>query len=358
MKSQENSSSSLHGVENQILVDEEKSKYLQTLEQAYYAIIVTNKKQIIEVFNDAAERLFGYSKEETVGKNLSVVYAHSQSLIFKYISSRKPSPFSINEYGNFACKRIMYKKSGTKFTAELSLSEINLQDGLRYILFIRDISEEIKVNELLAEERARNLRAQLLGQEEERNRIASDLHDGLQQPLIAAKFSVEALLSNPAMDNNLKPLIANIKKCLDITISENRRVISSIMPRSLEEHGLSRAIEELLEEIKVVKRIKTKLLGKKKFDQITKFQKFIYRIIQEAVCNTTKHSFATELSVSCKLSNGKHLIIIKDNGKGFDPSCTKSGFGTINMKQRAKSINGKLNIYSYPNHGVSVELEF
>ncbi|HLP13900.1 MAG TPA: sensor histidine kinase [Flavobacteriales bacterium] len=185
-------------------------------------------------------------------------------------------------------------------------------------------------------------------QEQERKRIAEDLHDSLGHLLSAAKMNLQ---HTPVSAGHCE----NSVKLLNQASEELRNISFNLMPQVLEEEGLTPALNELAE--------KTNRSGKMvvsfqamdipaKFDKPAQFN--IYRIVQEAVNNILKHAGASEAGIQL-IAQPDHLtIMIEDNGKGFDPTKTYGGRGQKNMRARAQWLNGNFNLDSTPGHGTTI----
>jgi signal transduction histidine kinase len=202
-------------------------------------------------------------------------------------------------------------------------------------------------------ERELGLKAVIEGQEEERKRIAKDLHDGIGQQLSGLKMAWQVLSKHisdktPEETQELK----NLTKTLDDATAEVRTISHEMMPRALSEFGLIPAIQDMLE----------KCLGptnlKYEFEHFKVESRFaenveisLYRITQELINNIIKHSGATEVAIQLIKSKSKLLLIVEDNGHGFDSKSKGDGIGLMNIKSRLNTINGKVNFEPSPNSG-------
>ncbi len=201
----------------------------------------------------------------------------------------------------------------------------------------------------------------LEGQEEERKRLAMDIHDGIGQLLTSLKFQLEAI--NP-MDGkaNLQKL-TEIKDQLRDTIKEVRRVTFNLRPTVLGDYGLAAGLKLFTKEISKYSNI---TIGFQNPDNLTerfsqRIENNVFRIVQEAINNAIKYAEASSIDVSLKMQLDELVIFIKDDGVGFDPSNLnemgiESGSGFFNMYERTEYINGKLEIDSVAGQGTIVEL--
>lgn len=193
----------------------------------------------------------------------------------------------------------------------------------------------------------------LEAQEEERKRIARELHDGIGQLLTATRFKVGEI-----KEENLKN---QVRVLLDETISEIRRISNNLMPSVLTDFGMEAALEKLCKQTEDYSNINVSLL----YQQDPDFSKVpfevlanIFRIIQEALNNIVKHSMATEAEVAFFHSHDKIVVEIADNGRGLDESASTKGRGLHNMKERTEMAKGKLEVKTKTNQGTVILAEF
>lgn len=195
------------------------------------------------------------------------------------------------------------------------------------------------------------------GQEDERQRLSRELHDGLAQNILAIKMKLEYILTTEK--NNKMQLLEEAKNLFSETIKEISNISNNLMPSVLKEYGLIKAIENLAATVN--KETNFKFIFKynticQKFNE--KIDVYLYRIIQETFTNTIKHSKATEYFVELKENKNKILLIIQDKGIGFNISNqdTLKGNGLLNIKERVNILSGKIEIKSEKNKGVLIKI--
>ena len=222
-----------------------------------------------------------------------------------------------------------------------------------YLVIARDITIEKQFQEEL-------IRASTESEEKERKRIATDLHDGVCQNLVtlkllATKFARENPILLEAIQNN--NAFNELKNLIDRTLSDIRRCSYDLMPINLELEGLYGALKTLF----AVNNTATSIKHTLEINAITEPNDFIainiYRIVQEFIQNSQKHSSGSEISL--RISENKHHLIFKlaDNGQGFPKTEDyKTGIGTLSMLARIKNIGGTYNVIT--NTGTGVQLYF
>lgn len=197
------------------------------------------------------------------------------------------------------------------------------------------------------------IKAEIYTSEEERKKIASDLHDDLGPILAAIKIYVNALSAQSERDQEL---IRNINKYLDRGIMRVKVIANGLMPNTLRRKGLLHALEEYIINIgsyvqfKVDYHLPDMQLSLKSDSELN-----LYRVMQEIITNAIKHSKASRLQLSFERREDNLLINIADNGVGFDytgHNFVSTGYGISNIKSRIEMLDGKYNIYSRPGEGI------
>jgi signal transduction histidine kinase len=217
-----------------------------------------------------------------------------------------------------------------------------------------EISKQ-KINSLLNEQEIKTYNAMIDGQEEERKRIATDLHDRLGSMLSTVKLlfsAVDTKLYTATEDGKEQYIKAN--SLLDEACVEVRRISHNLSTGMVVSFGLIAALEELCESIDQSKLIKCKLLSyglNERLDQ--QIELGIYRMIQELFNNILKHAKAAQVTVQINRTEESVNITIEDNGVGFNVEERKrsGGLGLANLVQRAAQLNGAYHIDSTPGFG-------
>lgn len=189
-------------------------------------------------------------------------------------------------------------------------------------------------------------------QEEERKRIAEDLHDSLGHLLSTVKLNLQTLPERQKqVDNSLQ--------LLNQASEEIRNITFNLMPRTLEEGGLVPALSELAAKVTNagIVRVLLHVHNMERFVLEKQSQFNIYRIVQEAVNNILKHAEASEINIQLIGQAGHITIMIEDDGKGFDPGTNSSGRGLKNIVTRSLWLKGHLNIDSTPGRGTTITTE-
>ncbi|MCD8540184.1 MAG: histidine kinase [Leadbetterella sp.] len=199
------------------------------------------------------------------------------------------------------------------------------------------------------------LRIMINSQEEERKRIAVDLHDDLGGRLSSLKMFMQATAKG--ISPEYKNAFRETTGLLDEAISELRNILFNLSPKTLDENGLEAALKDLAANVERITslRIETTIDTHKIF--IGKAVQYaVYRICQELINNTLKHSGASEAFISLVKREDELVLLYEDNGQGFEASEVKAGYGLTNLKTHALAIYSELTIDSSPGKGTAVTL--
>lgn len=221
---------------------------------------------------------------------------------------------------------------------------------------IKANNKQRKFNEQLKEEQRKRFLEVLQTQENERSRIASDLHDGVGHLLSAIKLNLSAL---SAENNNDKSITDNLGKMVDSASLEVRQISHELMPQSLTELNIISALNELANRINKSNSITVIVSSQNEITDISKkTQIVVYRIIQEILNNILKHAKASAVDINLTHSESKLFLVIQDNGIYFDENAIKNsdGIGWKNIRARIEMFNGEYSISSNTSGGTKISV--
>lgn len=300
-------------------------------------VFIVNKKGIIQDVNNAGEKKLQFSRNEITGENINRFYKKNlvdNENILTY--NLVPQNYHILRIKNGNSIPIRVQKTTFKdaFNKEL------------LILTATDISDELNAQNLI-------MRAIIQGEENERKRLSKDLHDGLIQQLAAAKFHINSTLGI-VKSKKIKPALSVSNKILSDAIQEVRTICFNLIPPSLQEFGLLKAIREYASKYSVSK---FEIVEKTDLPGISQeLQLELFRISQELISNAIKHGAADKMKIVFSYESKLLKIIFTDNGKGFDTKFHSNGMGLRNMQGRIKSHNGAIKIESQIGKGTSIKI--
>ncbi len=224
----------------------------------------------------------------------------------------------------------------------------------------QDELQQQRIRELEKDRRLVAVDSMLQGQEEERSRLAKDLHDGLGGLLSGVKFSLSNMKDNLIITPDNMTVFERSLDMLDASIKELRRVAHNMMPEMLTKFGLDEALKEYCNTINTTNLLIVKYQSIGLDTRIEKSTEIIiYRIIQELLNNIMKHAEAKEAIVQLVKEDGRLSIIVEDNGKGFDTALIKDnkGAGLTSIQSRVDYLKGRLEIHSEAGKGTLVNIE-
>jgi len=315
------------------------------LETAVEGIITIDERGLIESFNRAAERIFGYPAKEVIGRNVSLLMPsphreQHDAHLGNYLRTGHAKIIGIGR------EIVARRKNGTVFPMDLSVSEVRLADRRLFTGFIRDITER------------KRLEKEILDiSEREQRRIGQDLHDGLCQHLAGIELMSQVLEHKLARRSKAAAVRAgDIAKNVREAIRHTRLLARGLSPVTLESEGLMSALQELALNTRDIFGVACKLdcdppVPMSDYAAAT----HLFRLAQEAVSNAIKHGRAKRILIQLKVERGQVILRVIDNGAGFPARITKSkGMGLQIMQSRVGMIGGTLSIERNGGGGTNV----
>jgi len=308
-------------------------------------------------WSDETFRIYGLQpdlKRQSFKFAMSFVHAQDLEIVYKKIEDSRDSR---NDFS--MTYRIVQNNGSIRHVSLHSKLEFDLKGEVTGLFAItQDITEMILLENILAQERMTKQKeitdAVLTAQENERAEIGKDLHDNLNQILGATKLYVELAKT----DDDLRQMCLNKSSEYLVDVMEQIRKISKtmIIPGT-NAMGLFDCIKILKNDLTIAHPIKIlfHVEGIEEKDLSEKLQLNLYRIVQEQLTNILKHAKATHASINLSREGDELILLISDNGKGYDTSKTRKGVGIRNIMSRAESFHGRTEIKS--NTGKGYELK-
>jgi PAS domain S-box-containing protein len=359
-----------------------------------YAILTLDVKGYIQMWNYGAERMFGYTAQEVIGQHGSILFTDEDR--------RREIPLkemaTARETGRAADERWHLRKDGFRFYISGVLSALHDTDGAvtGYVKIARDLTEQrkaqeelrrandelevrvrertfelAKVNESLRDEisermdternRVRLLRQIVRAQEDERRRIARDIHDQVGQQMTALRLNLAALEQGDGRNGELREKLEQTKTIAERLDADVDFLAWELRPAALDDIGLAEAIGTFVSQWSnhsgVEAQFHTSGLDQERL--LPETETNLYRIMQEALNNTMKYAQARHVDVLLERRDHQVVLIVEDDGVGFDPQNETSadesrGMGLIGMRERAALVGGTLQIESKPKAGTTI----
>ena len=198
-------------------------------------------------------------------------------------------------------------------------------------------------------------------QEEERMRIAQDLHDDISSKLNIVSLNTHLLKTPNLSEAEYAEITDNIVSLTKKALENSRRIAHDLLPPVFEKFGLHAAVEELVLEFSTAKNVQINYENELDFSSLDiNKQLHVFRILQELLNNSMRHGKATSISITFVSKNHQNTCVYRDNGVGFNASLgnQKRGIGMQNIESRVNFLGGKINVQSEINKGVQIEFNF
>lgn len=323
------------------------------IEMSFADLMLSNYKEL----SDIAERKGNFAA--------SLVYEKKYSAI-------KDSIYTGDKMKEIEHLNVKYQTEKKEQQLELQKSEISKKNfllwgfvGFAALLIVagisfyrkRQIQNEMNLQSEVIKQQDLSARAVITAEENERKRIAADLHDGVGQMMSVAKMNLSAFENEiPFSSNEQKNSFEKLINLVDESCREIRSVSHQMMPNALLKSGLASAVKEFIDKIdnRIIKiNLYTEGLNER-LDSNT--ETVLYRVIQECVNNVIKHSGADTLDISLIKDSDGISATVEDNGKGFDTSDKQKfeGIGLKNISSRTEFLKGTVDFDSSPGKGTLV----
>ncbi len=340
---------------------EEKYRQLFVVETDTIFVYDVETMKIIDI-NDAALNMYGYTKDEFLNMTRLDISVNNEETVKKMMNKTLSGeivhvPLAYNK-----------KKDGTIFPVEISAGSFLWKGRQMMFEVIKDITARIQAeNELKrSHENLRALSSRITEvQEEERQKLARELHDQVGQKLTALSINLDFIIEQ--LSDKSKTLIVerlhDSKVLVKNTMKRIRNIMANLRPLILDDYGLVEAVHWYSDQFTKLTKIPVLFKGEELNSRLSPdVETNLFRIIQEALNNIAKHAHASRVTINLDKDNGNFKLIITDDGVGFDPinpnkSKERRGLGLIGMKERATAIGGSLNVKSSPGKGTIITVE-
>lgn len=332
-----------------------QESYEELFTNASDAIWVHDMHGKIVIANRACEKVSGYTPDDLTGKNVAEFMSPEARSTAREIRTKLMKGQAIDQRYD----QRLIKKDGTEAVVEL-FTRIILADGkpIGFQNIARDVTEERRLRD--------NLRLQihktLMAQEEERKRIARELHDDVAQSILLLSRQLDIIISK--CDSQIPKAavieLEHIENIANEAYKSLQRYARDLRPSILDQMGLVAALNWLTEELGKEMRIKISVKSDKLPQLPSEVELAMFRIAQETLNNIRKHARASAVNVRVQLTSNNLKMSITDNGKGFSTSrltgdlAREGKLGVLGMEERARLIGGNLQIKSEPGKGTTV----
>jgi PAS domain S-box-containing protein len=333
------------------------------VDSAMDPIITADSEQHIVLFNRAAELAFGYGRDEVAGKPLeSLIPERFRRIHRDHVDLFGKAGRTVRRMGEQSVLNAL-RADGREFPIEASISQHAAAGRRLYTVILRDVSERVRSETELRrskDELGALANAANQAREQEKTRIARELHDELAQALTALKMDVAwARKRLPAELAELDRKLVRVEETLNETVAATRRIAADLRPMMLDDLGIAAAAEWLVENFTARSGVHCNLsLDISEEDIPRDHATALFRILQESLTNIARHARATAVDVA--IFRGEHALglEVRDNGQGFSGAIggAPQTFGILGIKERALALGGQLTIDSSAGRGTRIEV--
>jgi PAS domain S-box-containing protein len=311
-------------------------------------VLADDNGRIVQV-NQRAVEAYGYSEEELLSLHVASVRAD--------VPGQPPVWPAIGVGDGIRYEAVHRRKDGSSFPVDISVRLIELEGATFRQAIIRDISERVRT-----EKEIRALSARLLhAQEEERSRLARELHDDISQRIAALSIGMSNLRRQiPAEQTEIREQSKRIQQNMAQIAESIHRLSHELHPAVLEHSGLGVALRDCCSEFGLLTHIQVSYRTRGSFGNVPPDVALcVYRVAQEALQNVAKHARVAQAEVELIRADGEICLTVSDRGAGMalDRAGMPAGLGLVSIKERTRLVNGTLQIRSEPNQGATLSLK-
>ncbi|MGI8837647.1 MAG: hybrid sensor histidine kinase/response regulator [Pyrinomonadaceae bacterium] len=333
----------------------ETNETLRTLIQASpLAIVGLDPAGIVTMWNPAAEYIFGWTKEEALGRPLPSAPEDKQD----EFRALREGVMRGEASTDMQIRRT--RKDGSLI--DISLSTAPLRDAEGKIIGMMGIMANIMDRKRIEEERAQLLRRLVTTQEEEQRRLSRELHDQTGQSLAALMLGLKSIEDSNQLEEDARSRLRHLQELTNQLAHDVHHLASNLRPTALDDLGLHTALSNYVEEWSGRSKIRADYhsngLMKERLPRL--IETAVYRIVQEALTNVLKHANAQNVSVIVEHRGNRVQAIVEDDGIGFNAEGRLSAtngerrLGLLGMQERVALVDGDLTIESTPGSGSTV----
>lgn len=346
----------LRDITGRLLAEQEHARLAALLDSAMDGIITVDEAQHIVLYNRAAEKIFGWPGEQALGQPLGKLMperfraAHSEHIrLFSAtgVTSRRMGDGTVI-HG--------LRANGEEFPMDASISQLDTGQGKLYTVILRDVTERVRAQE----ERGVFAAAVNAAREEEKTRVARELHDELAQSLTAVKMDTIWVRENfRTASDAAAAKLTEMLAMVDGMVASTRRIAADLRPLLLDDLGLLAAIEWLVHSFTQRSGVPCVLRADEDLELHEPHATAVFRIVQEALVNVAKHAEASEVSVTLTRLPDRLVLVVQDNGRGFSVVAPRrpQSLGLLGLRERALLLKGRVAVDSSPGRGTRVEVE-
>jgi PAS domain S-box-containing protein len=323
------------------------------VDSAMDAIVTADEAQKIILYNRAAERMFGWPALQVIGRPLDILIPKRFRPLHREHVKRFGTTGVTNRRMGTGPVLMGLRSNGEEFPIEASISQVDTPEGKLFTVILRDVTERVRAQQEVAASAAEASGAR----EQEKARIARELHDELAQSLAAMKMDARWVMENLDSREDAAAKLRGLVGLLDHAVAATRRIAADLRPLVLDDLGLIAALEWLANAFTERHRLPCRLDLDPALDLQEPHATAVFRIVQESLANVAKHAHADTVQVRLARDGRDVVMTVSDDGMGFDPGAPAkpTSLGLAGLRERAEILRGSVSIRSAPGRGTSVE---
>jgi PAS domain S-box-containing protein len=340
----------------QNMLIENEARYRRLFSNMNLGIVEVDTEEKILYVNRSFERISGYEEYELIGKNASKIFI--KDIDSQSINTQENRNRILGKEGLYEIK-VMKKDGSTAIWVISGAPTFDMKGKVRGSIGIHWDVTEIRAleNKLLLDsvkQEKELMEARLQAEEEQREMIGRDLHDGVGQMLAYLSLYFNVLKEKTTIGHQD---IDKAQSTLKSTIDEVRRLSRNLAPPAIKDLGFREAVIELINSYSIIKKPKFHLTvykGKDSDQLLHEHKLMLFRVIQELSSNTFKHAKAENVFINIDSTADQLEMLYKDDGIGFDINHSKKGVGLKSIFSRLEFYGGKINFITEPGKGMEV----
>ncbi|MDB5953681.1 PAS domain S-box protein [Ramlibacter sp.] len=323
------------------------------LDSAMDGIVTIDESQKIILYNRAAERIFGWPALQVMGRSMEMLMPKRLRTGHKSHVARFGATGVTSRRMGDRTVLMGLRANGEEFPIDASISQLLTPEGKLFTVILRDVTERVRAQEELAA-----FAAEASGiREQEKSRIARELHDELAQSLTALKMDANWVRANLGDPNAAAAKLTDMLGLLDQAVGSTRRIAADLRPLVLDDLGLAPALEWLTGSFTQRHQIPCELAMDETLDLQEPYATALFRMVQESLVNVAKHAQARTVRVQLARTAEGVVMSVEDDGIGFRPADPRKpqSLGLVGLRERARLLRGSVAIASEPGKGTRVE---
>ncbi|HMN46694.1 MAG TPA: PAS domain S-box protein [Povalibacter sp.] len=339
----------------ELALRETEARFRTLADAAFEGIAITERGVLIDV-NDRLLAMFGRPREDVIGRGASEMFASRDvALVEQKMRSGDAGMY----------EAMLERPDGSRTHVEIQARSFETDSGGTVrVAAVRDVTARRRAAELLRQSQERELRAReefsrhlLTAQEQERQRLANELHDGLGQNLSLIRNRMMLALELPGLPAEVVEQLRAVAEIASDCVAEVRNLSQNLRPIQIEQLGLTEALNSLVERVRdsTTAHIESRI---EDVDDVLQGEEatHLYRICQEALNNVLRHSQARRVTLSLERDVGMLHLDVRDDGIGFDTASVDGGLGLTSMRERAQMLGGTLDLRSMSGKGTHLQV--